>query len=214
MPVVDRMKGAAGWALERRYGIRTADAVHREELGYDEDHTWYEPSGWLMLPIALSGMRIGPHDVFVDIGCGKGRVVAQAATRYPFARVIGVELSPALCAAARQNAAALRSRRGRPPAEVVIEQADVLAWDMPDDVTLAYMFNPFRGEVFRSAVERIFASYDRSPRKLRIVYTNPHEHPALMATGRVREIAAPRGRLMKMIGFDATAVRRYEVLPA
>ena len=54
------------------------------------------------------------HDVFLDLGAGKGRMLL-AASRYPFRRVIGVELSDRLAAIARSNVAAfrLRARSGR-----------------------------------------------------------------------------------------------------
>ena len=59
------------------------------------DRVWYQASGWSYLRRALPRSEVDQHDVFVDFGCGKGRVVYQAA-HYPLRRVIGVEIAPEL----------------------------------------------------------------------------------------------------------------------
>ena len=66
--------------LERRG--ETGGHVSMEEFGIDDpEYHEYEPSGWRTLNQALRGLEIGPEDSFVDLGCGKGRVVQQAARR-------------------------------------------------------------------------------------------------------------------------------------
>ena len=59
----------------------------------------------------LRYLGVSDRDVFVEFGCGKGRVVHQAARR-PFRRVVGVEISPVLAEAARSGLAA-RSHQHR-----------------------------------------------------------------------------------------------------
>jgi hypothetical protein len=56
---------------------------------------------------------------------------------------------------------------------------------VPEDLSVAYMYNPFTGQTFRSAMGRLFDSYDRHPRPLRIMYGYPVEHDWLVSTGRV-----------------------------
>jgi hypothetical protein len=81
---------------------------------------------------------VGASDVFVEFGCGKGRVVLDAARRYRFRRVIGVELSPDLSAVARRVVA---SENGNPRChDVRIETADATAFEIPDDMTYAYFY--------------------------------------------------------------------------
>ena len=75
---------------------------------FEPDLTPYEPSSWLPLRWGLRRVHPGPDDVLVDFGCGKGRVICEAARR-PFARVIGVEISAA--PAGRGP----RERRAEPP---------------------------------------------------------------------------------------------------
>ena len=49
-------------------------------------------SGYDALQDIFRHVEARPGDVFADIGCGKGRVVAFLAARYPKNRVIGVEM--------------------------------------------------------------------------------------------------------------------------
>jgi hypothetical protein len=56
------------------------------------------------------------------------------------------------------------------------------------------MHNPFFGDTFRRAMENVFASFDRNPREMHIVYMFPWEHEWLLSTGRVEvESVKPEG---------------------
>jgi methylase of polypeptide subunit release factors len=57
-------------------------------------------------------------DVFVDFGCGKGRVL-YLACRHPFKEVIGVDLSPAVVEAARRNLHADGTSESRLPTQPI-----------------------------------------------------------------------------------------------
>jgi SAM-dependent methyltransferase len=171
--------------VERRYGIRTSGVIELDELGIAApDRERYKPAPWLTLRRALPRGSVGADDVFVDFGSGMGRVVFQAAMRYPFKRVTGVELSARLHEVARTNIDRNRHRlRAR---EVELVHGDVMDYEVPDDVTVAFFANPFVGHIFATVVDRLIASVDQAPRRLRIIYFNPVEHERLMATGRVR----------------------------
>lgn len=131
------------------------------------------------------------EDVFIDFGSGKGRVVLQAALHYPFRTVYGVEISKHLHTIAEGNLEAVANRLRCRDARLV--RADVLDFDIPDDVTVAFFFNPFRAEVFSTVVGKLLESVDRNPRRLRIVYGNPVEEDVLLGSGRARVIGQVRG---------------------
>jgi SAM-dependent methyltransferase len=170
--------------IERRRGIETGRVVDLDALGIEsEERVRYEPSGWLDLRRALRGRDVGPDDVFLDLGSGKGRVVLAAA-RYPFKRVIGVELSEQLNDVARRNLKAMQPKLRCRAVEIV--SADVVDYEIPDDVTLVYLYNPFRGAVFDAAMRKLIASVDRRPRTVRVLYRTPLERARLEATGRFR----------------------------
>ncbi|GAA0808000.1 methyltransferase domain-containing protein [Spirilliplanes yamanashiensis] len=198
---------------ERRYGIRTSGEVELADLGLAAaDRRSYKPSPWLGLRRALPRRSVSPDDVFIDIGSGRGRVVFQAARFYAFRRVIGVELSPQLHAEAVANIE--RNRASLRCAEVRLYCGDVLDVPIPDDVTVAYLYNPFAGAVFATVAGRLLASVDRRPRRLRIVYANPVEHDLLMATGRVRLTGRVRALRPGREWAASASVHVYDVTPA
>jgi len=191
-PAYRRLRRGVTYLLfERRLGIHTEGVVELEQLGLDgADRSRYLATGWSVLPRILPRRSVGPDDVFIDFGSGMGRVVLQAAT-YPFRRVIGVELSEELNAIARRNLEL--SRPSLRCQEVELVATDVLRYRVPDDVTVAFLANPFRGEIFRTVADELIASVDRAPRRLRIVYRNPVEHELLLATGRAEMVGRLRG---------------------
>lgn len=196
--------------VDRRYRSDTVSLVDRERLGCRPDERAYIPSRWLTLGIALPRRTVASYDVFADIGSGKGRVVLQAA-RYPFRRVIGVELSSELTAVARENLGRVRRRLRAGSVELVT--ADAATWDAPDDLTIAYLYNPFQGHVFSSAIDRLAQVVDRRGTPMRIIYANPAEHARLVASPRVRELAPPHELLLRLAGYPPRGVRRYLLLP-
>ena len=157
---------------------------------FEPDNVQYEPSGWSYLPRALRHIPVGPEDVFLDLGAGKGRVLYQAAKR-PFKRVIGVEIAERLAAVARQNLDANRDRLRCRDIEVVT--ADAAAYAIPDDVTYIYLFYPFVGETFRRVLGNIHASLDRCPRTMRLIYASPRLEAEILTGGRFR-----RERLIRL----------------
>ena len=170
--------------LDRASGLDTSRELDLQQVGLAHpERVRYEPTGWIDLQRIFRAHEPRPRDVFLDYGCGKGRVLVMAARRN-FARVIGVEIAPELCEVARRNLDSDRSRRRCGAVEVVV--ADVTEWEVPDDVTVAFMHNPFRGQVFEQAVAELLASLDRNPRRIRVIYRVPMEEQRLLATGRAR----------------------------
>jgi len=197
--------------FERRLAVDTADKIEFDDLGYtDGRNIYYEPAEWRTLQRVLPRRSVSRDDVFIDLGSGKARMVIRAA-QYPFKRVIGVELSDGLHEVAQRNVEASRGRLACKDIRLV--QANALDYELPDEVTVVFLNNPFLGEVFDAAIESILRSMDRRLRALRIIYRNPVEHERLMATGRVRldkewQRGASSGRRRGVV------IRRYLVLPA
>jgi SAM-dependent methyltransferase len=162
--------------VERPRGVprEAARTIWLEDLGlaHEERHS-YAPAPWGLLGRLLPPNTITDDDVFVDFGCGMGRLLLEAAERYPFKRVEGVELVPPFADAARSLLRRNASRLGASRWEVV--NADVADYRVPDDVTVAYLYNPVVGEVFDSVLEQLRRSVERRPRRIRILYITPEE---------------------------------------
>jgi SAM-dependent methyltransferase len=195
---------------ERRMGISTSGVIEADELGYEEEETLpYQPSEWRSLRRSLAKDSVSSADAFLDLGSGLGRVVLMA-SEFPFRRIIGVELSAGLDDAATANLERARIDR---PERIELVRADVREYEIPDDVTVVFLFNPFRFEIFDAAMAQVFASYDRAPRRMRIVYRLPREHERLLATGRVRILAETKNSPLQGLPRRIGAVT-YELLPA
>jgi SAM-dependent methyltransferase len=176
-------------ALDR--GLATAGRVSVPEHQH-RDFVPYVPSPWYVLPRALHVTGVSRTGTFVDFGCGKGRIVHQAARRR-FRRVIGVEISPVLAAHARAALAARSSAHRCGEVEIVV--AEAVEFPIPDDLAIAYFFDPFRGATFDAVVQRIIDSIDRHPRRVNLIYVHPREGARILATGRFALVTELRGGL-------------------
>ena len=176
-----RVKARVIRAIFERGDLRdTSSEVRLAEVGLDHpERILYSPSSWLFIPRVMRSLEVGRDDVFVDFGSGKGRVVLQAA-RYPFGRVVGVEISEELNRIARENVERGRHRLACQDVELVT--SDVLEYEIPDDMTYAYFYYPFFGEIFKKVVDNIVASIDRRPRTVTIIFTDPKEVDGVRST--------------------------------
>src|SRR5262249_2972150 len=92
------------------------------------------------LALLFADVPVGPTDVIVDVGCGKGRSINWFLDRYPGRRIVGIELDPDI-----GTATAKRLRRH---ANVTILCGDATT-KLPADGTVFYLFNPFDESVMR-----------------------------------------------------------------
>jgi SAM-dependent methyltransferase len=200
------VRGFNRHVLDRALNVETATPVALAQFGLDaSDRVHYEAGGWLDLPRVLHPGEITPEDVFLDLGSGKGRIVLQA-TQYRFARVIGVEISEDLTLIARRNVASCRLSTRCGAVELV--HSDALDYTIPDDVSVVYLFNPFRGATFAGVLRRLEESVDRHPRTLRVIYRNAHHHDDLVGRGFRLERTSP-GLRPSRAWRQRTAIRLY-----
>ncbi|WP_336489359.1 class I SAM-dependent methyltransferase [Methylobacterium nigriterrae] len=175
---------AAARMWDRRLGIMTGDEDVARELrrARGEDRLYsFGAISYLGMRRLMRRLEPTRKDVLLDMGCGAGRATCVAA-QYPFSRVIGIDIDERLCALAQHNARRLRRCTVRP--EIV--HADATTYHVPDDVTVVFLYNPFRGEVLESALTRVLESFDRKPRRLRLAYANPREHALVESMRRFR----------------------------
>lgn len=169
---------------DAKFGVKTGIVIPTGELDGAPEALRHAsdcfPSSYLILKEALLHEEVGLRDaVFVDFGCGLGRALLFA-SQLPLRRLVGVELSPTLCAIARQNMTSFYRRRDKTAPEWSIVNADVRDFDIPDDAGVFYFFNPFDAVVLDAVVRRILASVARAPRDCTIIYANP-VHDAVIA---------------------------------
>ena len=112
-----------------------------------------------------------PNLTFIDVGCGKGRVVLLASL-YPFRRVIGVEYGRNLVEAAQANLVrwAHPEQRCR---DLSVVWADATIYEFPNEPLLIYLFNPFERPVMDRFVAHLEQSMRDHPRPCTVLYQNP-----------------------------------------
>ena len=147
--------------FDLRYGTDTGGVVGGGELGAGHPHDAHITAYAGMPPSRFAatmerwfaGQKAVAADAyhFIDVGCGKGRVVLLA-SQYSFAQVIGVELDPGLTKIARENVERFRAA-GLPVSPVEIVGGDATEFRLPNGPCLLYLANPFGAPVLRRLLE-------------------------------------------------------------
>ena len=113
------------------------------------------------LPHIFRG-RIGPQDVLVDVGCGKGRVINWWLDQGLRNRIVGIEIDP--------DVASDTARRLSAFGNVAIVHDDATT-GVPDDATLLYMYNPFDRDATARFKDNL--AWQFRGRGITAVYWNP-----------------------------------------
>lgn len=161
---------------EKKYGINTTGADELKSLekkGIDIEHaTIYMPVSYDLLEEVLqaaNNLVIKPGNHFLDIGCGKGRALCVAAY-YGFTKLTGIDFSKKLADAAAANLELTRQKF--PGIQYTIYNNDAFYFEIPDDVTCIFLFNPFDEVIMSGVVFNILESLKRNKRTITIIYVN------------------------------------------
>ena len=165
--------------IERWLNIDTASSLCEETdvVTCFADPVHYDSLDYLLLHKYLKPVRLQPTDVFVDIGCGKGRMLCLFARRH-LAKCVGIEVDAELARAARANAARLRGRKA--PIEVWV--GDAVEADYSEG-TIFWLLNPFGAQTLAAVLERIERTLEAAPRRIQIIYVNPMHEGVLRSAG-------------------------------
>lgn len=104
-----------------------------------------------------------------------GRTLLLASLR-PFKQVVGVEVSRALCAVARDNVSVWRERRDLACNDVRVVCADAAAWRYPHRDVLLYLYNPFGAATLSRLIDRVVLEVEGA---LTVVYHTPVQRGVL-----------------------------------
>lgn len=157
------------------YAVETGGFLGWRALQSGEANDAYI-SGYFGTTPSIGRRLIGGVDrpeeyTFVDVGCGKGRVVIMASER-GFGRVVGVEIAGALAKVARANAVVVARRF---PERTVIEivHEDAVRFEWPPGPLVLFLYQPFERPVMRALLERVAATLAAAPRPVVLIYLHP-----------------------------------------
>lgn len=166
--------------FDGRHGIETVTNVDAVDVadevdlaGYESDEEMYAGTPSLI----FKGLHAPLSDLdrtktnYIDIGCGKGRMLIQA-SQAGFAKVIGVEFAASLAQTAREN---LRAALG---ADMEtdrwwIDNDDARTYRYPDGDIVLFLYNPFDPPIFQAFLDNLIADIEARPRAVNIIYNNP-----------------------------------------
>ena len=139
-------------------------------------HSAYQPSDPAIFHEMLDALRlqfsIDFRDfTFIDLGSGKGRTLLMASD-YPFRRIVGVELLPALHQIAQDNLRKYR-REGQKCFALESVCADAREFAFPGEPSVLYLFNPLPEAGLRQVMGNLEESLRLYPRAVYVLYHNP-----------------------------------------
>ncbi len=146
----------------------TVDRLWDASLGIDTGGDDCRPTAYHVLRRILGRIDLQPDDSFMDIGCGRGRVLCLAA-RQPLARAAGVEITLEHAAAAQRNLERMRGRKAR---AFGVMAGSAVDFDCSGG-TVFYLYNPFSGQLFADVIGNIRDSAKRGGRPIQLLYVNP-----------------------------------------
>jgi SAM-dependent methyltransferase len=160
---------------ERKYHIHTTGIDELQGLeakGIDISHaTMYMPLNYYVLEKLMEKSTQYPHNkTFLDIGCGKGRVLAVAA-HFGFEEITGIDFSKELCEDAVKTTDSCKEKF--PAAVFTIINNDAFYYELPKNITTILLFNPFDEVIMSGVIVNIARSQQLHPRTIRVLYANP-----------------------------------------
>ena len=173
------------WRGQRDPDSLAFDAIHGTDTA-SFDLADYEPTPPAVAERVLDAVvtALGADGVrdasFVDLGCGKGRVLLLAAQR-GFGRVLGVEHDRRLAAIGRANAR-------RVAVHVEVFEQDAADFELPLGERVLFMYNPFPADVLEAVMTRAALA------PTWLAYVHPVDEARVLAAG-FAEIARGDDRL-------------------
>ena len=187
-PIPGRENGnTAPHPFDVAYGVDTSGLVWGESLaGTSKGDAKYWATGYYGIsPSAFTG-ALGRLQLdwsrftFVDVGCGKGRAMLLA-LRFPFRRVVGIELSASLAAVAQENLRGFPAAWRQPDTPAEAFQGDATTFPIPHGPIVFFLYHPFAAPVMSLFLEHIQKAAETEQREIYVLYANPELESLMVA---------------------------------
>jgi SAM-dependent methyltransferase len=154
------------------------------------DFCRYQPMPYTFIDEVFRALRIRDgRSAILDYGCGKGRVVIEAA-RYACTCVRGIDLDDRLVAVAKDNIA--RAQPAFRCHDVSVSCGDARTFPVDPRINAIIMYNPFTGDIMRETLDRVRESYRQHCRAITICYvSSPAESCLATLMPDLRRISGP-----------------------
>jgi SAM-dependent methyltransferase len=187
---------------DSKYGTETGAGVPLDHLTIRHDSRRhgerYQASDPRVLHDAVAFIGLAPRDHrFIDLGCGKGRMLIVAA-ELGFKSCVGVEFADELAERAASNVAASGFER------IGIVHGDAGDYAFGDDPFVLYLFNPFSKQVMEKVRDNLLTL----PRaNYCIIYKNARERQLFDAMPTLRYLGSPPTQKAGLLGVHVWVPR-------
>ncbi len=171
--VARRAKDLLDFAFDHWHGTRTSGIIELGNLSIRSNRkdagTFYVATPRYEFRNIVTRLGLDPaNHVFIDFGCGMGRVLLYAMDQ-GFSEVVGVEFSEDLAEIARKNVA-IYGKRFRGRMEVIT--GDAAEFVIPKHPCVLYFFNPFSSAVTGEVLANIHRAHLAGNDTISIVWYN------------------------------------------
>ncbi len=182
--------GDADYDWEHRVNTTSAAVGWRDRL-LGVFHSPYQPTESVLFHEMIAALSAQtnftfPDFTFIDLGSGKGRTLLMASD-YPFRRIVGVELLPALNQIAQENLAQYKNESQKCFALESI-CADGTEFPFPAEPTLLFLFNPLPETGLRRVITNLEQSLQEHSRIVYVLYHNPLLEHVLAESAALKKI--------------------------
>lgn len=187
--------------FDAKYGVDTGGQIPQVDLDVKTD-TWVHGSAYVATSPVDFSYVLRDLDVdyskatFIDLGCGKGRVLFMAAA-LPWKRVVGVEFSPTLADVARSNIG--KYTGPKTCKDIVVETEDATKYRYPEGDLCLFFYDPFDDKIMKPVVENLLRAMKESSRRVLVVYFKPEQRHNF---DQAREFANVRNELPLFAVWD------------
>ncbi|HYG90971.1 MAG TPA: methyltransferase domain-containing protein [Azospirillum sp.] len=161
--------------FDKSFGLETSRWVELDALNIQSENkdfgVLYEPTRVRAFRKMMDRIVLPKGRVFVDFGCGKGRILCAAAA-YSFRRIVGVEFAPELCDICRRNIMSFKAKT-RSDINIMVVEADAAEYKIKRDENVFFFSNPFQKSVMEAVMANIYSSMNVNPRNALLIIGNP-----------------------------------------
>ena len=124
----------------------------------------------------LNSLLISESDSILDIGCGKGLFLYYA-RKYPFKRISGIDLCEDWVLVAQGNIRRIGDKR------IDVRHCDARYFDDYYKYNFFFINNPFCEEIMRIVVSRLVACWEKSGKRITVIYQFPYCREIFVQSG-------------------------------
>jgi SAM-dependent methyltransferase len=177
--VYDNVRGSL------KYGTNTFIPVELKDLtitnGDRKKASRYEAVSFYMLEKLLSAFqKVSGLTSIIDLGSGKGRIL-MVAPHFGFTDITGIDFAKELCEQAIAN---MKEKETHfPDIKWKVINENVENYDIGNQDSVFFMFNPFTEDVLKSFLEKLDNSCHEYPRSIYFLYASPQYQQLLLDNG-------------------------------